>query len=82
MAKKGMKRPEITHTEARNSVTPVPEFSGAAKSGKVRASDVFHGHDKVYDTERPLSGAYAVFGSDLARDNLENDLTAADRQDL
>ena len=32
--------------------------------------------------ERPVSDAYRVIDSDLARDNLENDLPDADLQDL
>lgn len=32
--------------------------------------------------EKPISDAYAVIDNDLARDNLENDITAADLQDL
>lgn len=34
MAKKGMARPERTHTQPRNDVPPVPEIQGKAKSGK------------------------------------------------
>lgn len=33
-------------------------------------------------TEKPIPDVYAVIDSDLARDNLENDLPAADLQDL
>ena len=32
--------------------------------------------------ERPISSAHGVIDNDLARDNLENDLTAADEQDV
>ena len=32
--------------------------------------------------ERPISRAYPVIDNDLARDNIENDLTEADFQDL
>ena len=34
MAKKGMKRPEWTHTQPRNDVPPVPEIQGKAKRAK------------------------------------------------
>lgn len=61
MSKKGMKRPQRTHTGERNIVPPVPEIQGKAKSGKVKASP--------------------VNSTDLGRDNLENDNTAADLQD-
>ncbi len=32
--------------------------------------------------ERPISAVYPVIDTDLGRDNVENDLTAADLQDL
>lgn len=32
--------------------------------------------------EKPISPVYPVIDTDLARDNLENDITAADLQDL
>ncbi len=34
------------------------------------------------DAQKPISDAYSVIDNDLARDNLENDITAADLQDL
>lgn len=34
------------------------------------------------NTEKLISDAYSVIDNDLARDNLENDITAADLQDL
>lgn len=34
------------------------------------------------DMEKPISRAYSVLDNDLARDNLENDLPAADLEDL
>lgn len=37
MAKQGMKRPEYTHPEPKNDVTPVPELQGKAKRGKEKA---------------------------------------------
>lgn len=41
-------------------------------------------NDRVpFELEKPIrSGIYPVIDTDLARDNLENDLTAADLQDL
>lgn len=40
--------------------------------------------EKVYrmTAEKPISEAYSTIDNDLARDNLENNLTAADLQDL
>ncbi len=32
--------------------------------------------------EKPVSKVYPVIDNDLARDNIENDLTAANRQDI
>ena len=32
--------------------------------------------------EKPISKVYPVIDNDLARDNLENDIPAADREDL
>lgn len=40
MAKKGMARPDWTHTQPRNDVLPVPELHGKAKSGKEHAKPV------------------------------------------
>ncbi len=41
---------------------------------------------KLYHTnpssDRPISAVYPVIDTDLGRDNVENDLTAADLQDL
>ncbi|MDE6672815.1 MAG: hypothetical protein K2K16_11560 [Ruminococcus sp.] len=91
MAKKGMKRPEYTHTQPRNNVSPVPEIQGKAKSGKIHANPVIAGtsgvsqkvwHNKSYSHEIPISSAYSTIDNDLARDNLENDISAADLQDI
>ncbi len=40
MAKQGMKRPEVTHTQPRNDVKPVPEIQGRAKTTKEKAKPV------------------------------------------
>lgn len=95
MAKQGMKRPERTHTQPRNDAPAVPEIQGKAKSGKRHARAIIAGtsapNQKVYHAkpfekdktrERPISDVYSVIDTDLARDNLENDITAADLQDL
>lgn len=86
MAKKGMKRIDRTHEKPKNDVPPVPEIQGKAKSGKVSANPVIAGtkppHQKVYHAEKPISEAYGVIDTDVARDNLENDLSFADLQDL
>ena len=87
MAKKGMKRPDRTHTQPRNELAPVPELQGAAKQSKEKAKPIISGADginpKVFLPEKPIPmDVYPVIDTDLARDNLENDLTAADREDL
>lgn len=95
MAKQGMKRPERTHNREKNETAPVPEIQGKAKSGKKHARAIIAGtnspQQKVYHTipsvknkteEKPISDVYSVIDNDLARDNLENDITAADLQDL
>ena len=38
MAKKGMKRPDRTHTQPRNQLDPVQELQGAAKQSKGKAN--------------------------------------------
>ena len=87
MAKQGMKRPDRTHTQPRNLADPVPELQGKAKRGKEKAKPIISGttgsNQKVYHTEKPIpSDVYPVIDSDLARDNLQNDIPAADLTEL
>lgn len=91
MAKKGMKRPEWTHTQPKNAAASVPEIQGKARHGQTQTRPIIAGTkppaQKVYHTppfaaEKPISEAYVAIDNDLARDNVENDLTAADLQDL
>ena len=86
MAKKGMARPDWTHTQPRNDVSPVPVIQGKAKSGKKKANPIISGtsgaEQKVYHTEKPISKVYPVLDTDLARDNLENNIPAADLNDI
>lgn len=90
MAKQGMKRPEI-NTAPKNAVPPVPEIQGKAKHGNERANPIIAGtsspslkvyHTKPHAADKPISDVYPEIDTDLARDNLENDITAADLQDL
>lgn len=86
MAKQGMARPSWTKTHPRNDVSPVPQIQGKAKSGKANAKPIVSGtmgaETKVWH-EKPIpENVYSAIDSDLARDNLENDLPEADRQDL
>ncbi len=43
MPKQGMARPDWTHTEPRNDVSPVPEIQGKAKHGKKPAPPIISG---------------------------------------
>lgn len=54
------------HTEPENDLLPVPKTDKKPKN----------------KFERPVSKVYPVIDNDLARDNIENDLTDADLQDL
>lgn len=84
MAKQGMKRPEITHTK-KNEQAAVPEIQGKAKHTKEKANPIIAGTKapgmKVFH-EKPISDAYVLTDTDLGRDNSENDLSEADKQDL
>lgn len=85
MAKQGMARPDWTHTHPKNSAPPVPQIQGKAKSGKEKAKPIIPetgGPAQKVFHERPISNAYRELDTDLARDNLENDQTFADLQDL
>lgn len=90
MAKQGMKRPEVTHTQPRNEQAAVPEIQGKAKHGNEKAGPIVAGtsapQQKVYhhrpSKEKPISEFYSSIDTDLGRDNAENDLSAADLQDL
>lgn len=84
MAKKGMKRPERTHTEEKNNQSAVPELQGKSKTGKQPANPIVAGTNdpaqKVWHKGATANQAeqYTVFDNDLARDNLENDTPEAD----
>lgn len=43
MAKKGMVRPDWTHTHPRNDLPPVPEIQGKAKHGKAHVKPIIDG---------------------------------------
>ena len=98
MAKKGMKRPDETHTKPRNDEAPVPEIQGKAKHSAERTdhamSDTRSPGEKMFDSkpvdpryadfqgDKPISDAYPAIDNDLARDNLQNDISDADLKDL
>ena len=84
MAKQGMKRPQIHQGPPKNDAF-VPELQGKMKSGKKKANPIIAGtmgaQQKVWH-EKPIPEVYRAIDTDLARDNLENDLPLADLQDL
>lgn len=91
MSKQGMSRIDRTPKKPRNDVPPVPELQGKAKHGKTQANAVVSGtkspaqkgyHTVPFSREKPVSSVYPAVDTDLARDNLENDIPAADLQDL
>ena len=85
MAKQGMKRPDVSRVHPKNEVSPVPQIQGKAKTGKQKAAPIIAGtmgaSMKVWH-EKPIPRAHGIIDTDLARDNLENDMTFADLQDL
>ena len=85
MAKKGMARPDWTKLHPKNSISPVPQIQGKAKTGKKKANPIIMetmGAEQKVWHEKPISQAYRALDNDLATDNLENDMTMADLQDL
>lgn len=85
MAKKGMKRPDDTKMHPKNAVSPVPQLQGKAKSGKRKANPVIAetmGAELKVWHEKPIPKVYRELDTDLARDNIENDIPYADLQDL
>ena len=84
MAKQGMKRPQIHKGPPKNEAF-VPEIQGKAKSGKKKANPVIAetmGAELKVWHEKPISNAHGIIDTDLARDNLENNIPFADLQDL
>ena len=81
-----MARPDWTKLHPKNDVSPVPQIQGKAKTGKKKVNPIIAGtmgaELKVYH-EKPIpENAYSTIDTDLARDNLENDIPFADLQDL
>jgi len=85
MAKQGMARPDWTKLHPKNENGPVPIMQGKAKSGKKKANPIIaetKGAEQKVWHEKPIPKVYREIDNDLARDNLENDITVADLQDL
>lgn len=84
MAKQGMARPDWTKLHPKNEAF-VPQIQGKAKSGKKKADPIIaetSGASLKVWHEKPISKAHGIIDTDLARDNLENDIPFADLQDL
>lgn len=85
MAKQGMKRIEPEHKK--NTIPPVPEISGKAKSGKEKAKPLINGtglnRGKVFHID-PTLPYFGAIGNELATENLisDMDMTAADLEDF
>ena len=85
MAKQGMARPDWTKLHPKNEQGSVPIIQGKAKSGKKKANPIIAetmGAEQKVWHEKTTSKAYRALDNDLATDNLENDMTMADLQDL
>ena len=83
MSKKGMKRPERTHSKERNKDAAVPELDGKAKNSKKKANPVIEdssGEYKVWHEEKPIPSVYKDIDNDLAVENLENHIPESDRR--
>ena len=84
MAKQGMKRPRIQKGPPKKEAF-VPGLQGKIRAGKKKADPIIAGtmgaEQKVWH-EKPISQVYRALDNDLATDNLENDMTMADLQDL
>ena len=90
MSKKRMKRPQRTHTKEKNIMPPVPEIQGDVNSLNEKTVPNISGtqapsqkifRSEAFMEEKPISEAYPTIDNDLGRDNIENDITAADLQD-
>ena len=84
MAKQGMARPDWTKLHPKNEAY-VPQIQGKAKSGKKKANPIIaetSGASLKVWHEKPISNAHGIIDTDLARDNLENDIPFADLQEL
>lgn len=90
MSKKGMKRPQRTHTKEKNIMPTVPEIQGAVNSLNEKTVSNISGtqapsqkifRSETFMEEKPISEAYPTIDNDLGRDNIENDITVADLQD-
>lgn len=83
MAKNGMKRPEISKGRVQSKAETVPELQGKAKHSKEKARPIISGTSganlKVFHRDTPQTkDALDPFDTALVKENLTNDLPAAD----
>lgn len=86
MAKKGVD-PSERSIRSQKQTTCVPEMQGevkySKKSTRAIAAGAFDSGHRRFDGERPIpADIYPVIDTDLARDNVENDIPTADLEDL
>ncbi len=97
MAKQGMKHPDEKpdkKDEKKKKEPLVPEIQGKAKNSSEKVNPIIAGPRSndimVYHTEPfkddkndiPVSDAYPAIDTELAIDNLQNDIPEADLQDI
>lgn len=87
MAKKGMKKPDLREPHPQSRAAVVPQLQGKAKHRKEKARPIISGTSgaelKVYHTAKPITtDPYPAYDTELAQENLTNDIPAADMEDL
>lgn len=81
MKKQEKKRADGTRARRRDPETDPGRQTRADAGPVISGADGIH--PKVFLTEKPVAAdVYPVLDTDLARDNAENDLPAADREEL
>ena len=90
MSKQGMEHYETVNTKSQNEQTDAPEIKVETKHGKIPPDPIISGSSpflKANDGisarhERQISDYYKEIDTDIARDNLENDIPEADLNDI
>lgn len=78
---KPINNPKPKSTKDAPLVPEVQKQSEKEKNSETEESGrIYYNNSKL--KERPISSAYPVIDNDLARDNIENDLSDADLQSL
>ena len=85
MAKRDMARSSWNKQRLKNDISPVPQIQGKARTGKKKVEPIIAGtmgSELKARHEKPIPKVYRELDTDLARDNIENNMTFADLQDL